>query len=380
MGEWHIVGVGKAAGSMTLGAASVLGERMRSALVITKSGHVPHGLGRSTVQVVESSHPIPDARSLRAGDTLCEYVRGLPRRAQVLCLVSGGASSLVEKLAVDTTLEQLQAFNDWALRSGLGIEAVNTLRARLSELKGGGLARLLAPRRTLAFMISDVPGDEPAVIGSGLLHAAPRVRVARRIAERELPAELRHLLSRAGERVVARPAAVPVRIVANHRAARAAAASRARTLGFEVREHRARYAGEAGVLARRFVRCVLRRSPRSLDVWSGESTVRLPVAPGRGGRNQHLALSAALLLDGHADVSLLAAGTDGVDGNSEDAGALVDGETIVRGFELGLDAHASLASADSGGYLEACGALVHTGPTLTNVGDLVLGCRTIRTS
>jgi hydroxypyruvate reductase len=125
---------------------------------------------------------------------------------------------------------------------------------------------------------------------------------------------------------------------------------------------------------------MLRRSPGSLDVWTGEATVRLPPTSGRGGRNQHLALLAARLLDGHPDVALLAAGTDGVDGNSEDAGALVDGATLGRGRELGLDADASLAAAGSGDYLEACGALVYTGPTLTNVGDLVLACRTRRAS
>jgi hydroxypyruvate reductase len=380
-GEWHVIGIGKAAGSMTLGAARVFGERLQSALVITKSGYVPLELaGHPRVRVVESSHPVPDARSLRAGAALLDYVRELPHRANVLCLVSGGASSLVESPVPGVTLDQLQAFNEWALSSGLAIEAINAARAALSELKGGGLARQLAPRRTLALMISDVPHDDPTVIGSGLLHAAPRARNAGPIVGPTLPAELRRLLNDAGPRAVARPAAVPVRIVASHHHARTAAAQRARALGFEVREHRTRFSGDAGLLARRFARCLLRRAPSSLDVWSGESTVQLPAAPGRGGRNQHLALSAALLLDGHPELSLLAAGTDGIDGNSEDAGAVVDGRTIERGAGLGLEARASLAAADSGSYLEACGALVHTGPTLTNVGDLVLACRNGRAS
>jgi hydroxypyruvate reductase len=349
---------------------------MRSAVVITKPGHVPRELlDRPGVSIIESSHPVPDVRSLHAGDRLCRYVRGLSRRAQVMCLVSGGASSLVEKLAPNVSLDELKAFNGWALRSGLGIEEINTLRARLSKLKGGGLARLLAPRCTLALMISDVPHDDPAVIGSGLLHGGSRVR--RTIATAGLPPELEDLLRAPRDRAATR-VSTPVRIVASHCDARAAAARCARSLGFEVREHRSRYSGDAGVLARRFARCVLRRSPGSLDVWSGESTVRLPAMSGRGGRNQHLALLAARLLDGHPDVALLAAGTDGVDGNSEDAGALVDGATIRRGRELGLDANASLSAADSGDYLEACGALVYTGPTLTNVGDLVLASRTGR--
>ena len=344
-GDWHVVALGKAAGSMTLGAANVLGDRMRSALVITKAGHVPQELAQlSRVRVVESAHPIPDSRSLTAGDVLHDHVRALPRRSQVLCLVSGGASSLVERLAPGVTLEQLQAFNDQALRSGLDIGAINASRSRLSTLKGGGLARLLAPRPTHALLVSDVPRDDPTVLGSGLLHApgAP---------------------------------AVATRVVASHRDARVAAAKCARSLGFEVREHRARFSGDVTVLARRFTRSLLRRSSRSFHVWSGESTLALPENPGRGGRNQHLALTAALELAGQRDVALLAAGTDGIDGASEDAGALVDGDTIARGLEQGLDARASLAAADSGRYLEACGALIHTGPTLTNVGDLVLACR-----
>jgi hydroxypyruvate reductase len=374
-GEWHVIGIGKAAGAMTLGTARVLDERLRSALVITKSAHEPNGLaGRPTVRILESSHPIPDARSLRAGAALEEYVRGLPRRAQVLCLVSGGASSLVEVPAAGVTLELLEAFNEWALGSGLPIEAINALRARLSKLKNGGLRRLLASRHVLALMVSDVPRDDPAVIGSGLLHAR-RAQGGWPASAPPLPAKLQRLLSRQAARAVAGAPAVPVRIVASHHHARTAAARRARALGFEVREHRTRYSGDAGLLARRFARCMLRRGPGSLDVWSGESTVKLPEAPGRGGRNQHLALCAARLLDGHPEISLLAAGTDGVDGNSEDAGALVDGATIARGTALGLDADASLAAADAGRYLETCGALVHTGPTSTNVGDLVLACR-----
>ena len=345
-GDWHVVGLGKAAGSMTLGAADALGNHMHSALVITKAGHVPDELGLlPNVRTVESAHPIPDARSLAAGDELYDYVRALPRSSQVLCLVSGGASSLVERLAPGVTLAQLQEFNARALRSGRDIGAINASRARLSTLKGGGLARLLAPRRTHALMVSDVPRDDPTVLASGLLHA-PRTPT------------------------------VPTRIVASHRDARVAAAKCARALGFEVREHRARFSGDVTMLARRFTRALLRRTARSFHVWSGESTLELPEIRGHGGRNQHLALTAALELAGQRDAALLAAGTDGVDGASEDAGALVDGDTIARGLEQGLDARASLEAADSGRYLEVCGALVYTGPTLTNVGDLVLACRT----
>jgi hydroxypyruvate reductase len=145
--------------------------------------------------------------------------------------------------------------------------------------------------------------------------------------------------------------------------------------GLRARLGRRRFSGRAEVLGRRFARTLLQAEAGTLLAWGGESTVRLPASPGRGGRNQHLALSAAAVLAGHDSAWLLSAGTDGVDGDSCDAGALVDGGTCARGLDAGLDARDCLEQADSGRFLDASGDLVHTGPTLTNVGDLVLGLR-----
>ena len=350
-GDWHVVAVGKAAGAMTQGVRDSLGERLATAIVVTKSGHCPEPVARDgRVRLLESAHPLPDERSLAAGQAVADFVSGLPASAQVLFLVSGGASSLVEMLVSGVTLDELQAVNSRALGAGLGIGEINSQRRALSRLKGGGLAVLAGHRRSLALLISDVPGDDPSIIGSGLLHAAGRGRACA-ITE------------------------IPYRIVATVRQACRAAGQCGAARGLKVRMARGRFSGNAALLGQRFARAVESANEDTLLVWGGESTVRLPAHPGIGGRNQHLALASAVAFAGKPDVALLAAGTDGIDGVTNDAGGLVDGATCERGADAGLDARVCLARADAGTFLEAAGDLVHTGPTLTNVGDLVLGLR-----
>ena len=350
-GEWRVVAIGKAAGAMTQGALEVLGNRISDAILVTKPGHCPETVASDArVRCLESAHPLPDERSLAAGQAVVDFVAEARASAQLLFLVSGGASSLVEVLADGVTLGDMRAVSLGALGDGIGIAEINARRRALSRLKGGGLARLAGRRTALALMISDVPGDDPTVIGSGLLHAARGAQA------RDVPW-------------------IPYRIVANVRQACRAAARRGRSCGLEPRLARGRFRGNAAILGSRFARAVLQAEPGSLLVWGGESTVRLPVRAGAGGRNQHLALAAARALEGQPGVALLSAGTDGVDGVTDDAGGLVDGATCERGIEAGLDPRACLEKADSASFLEASGDLVHTGPTLTNVGDLVLGLR-----
>ena len=370
-----MVAIGKAAGAMAAGAVDVLGERVAGALVVTVPGAVStiDVLQNARVRVIESAHPRPDARSLMAGLAVVEFVQGLPRSARMLWLISGGASSLVEVPSPGITLEELQRVNGWLLGSGLGIASINAVRRRLSRLKGGGLAALAAPRPGLALMISDVPGDDPAVIGSGLLHRSP----GENRLPRSLPVEVADVLARCpGPQGRASPPRVASRIVAANRHARVAARHRARSCGrFAVRSGRGEFSGNAADLGRTFARRIAAAAPGTFWIWGGESTVILPPDPGRGGRNQQLALAAALAMAGETGLTLLAAGTDGIDGGSDDAGAIVDDSTCARGAAAGLDGPEHLLRADSGTYLEECGDLLHTGPTDTNVGDLVLGLK-----
>jgi len=345
-GPIWLAAVGKAAPAMALGAYDALGARIAHALVITREGHTPPELLKARgVEVVAGSHPVPDERSLAAGERLLRWVETLPREAQPLFLVSGGASSLVEVLKPPTTLADLESFTARELAAGTPIGELNARRIALSRIKGGGLTACLAGRAARALYVSDVPGDDPNVIGSGIFGLASE-----------------------GEDRIERL------VVASVERAVAGAAAAARARGFAVHAPDRRFDGDALRLAARFAH-ELRLTPAQVCVWGGESTVQLPASPGKGGRNQHLALAAAKLIAGNADLMLLAAGTDGTDGVTEDAGALIDAESCARVAVGGLDVDECLAHADSGTALAASGDLVHLGPTGTNVGDLVIGLK-----
>ena len=341
-----LAAVGKAAPAMALGARDALGERLMHSLIISREGHAPPELeGARGVETIASSHPVPDQRSLAAGARLLQWVEALPPEVEPLFLISGGASSLVEVLRPGTTLADLESFTTRELAAGTAIGELNAKRIALSRIKGGRLTARLAGRPARALFLSDVPGDDPKVIGSGLLGPASE-----------------------GEDRVERF------VVASVERAVAGAAAAARARGLSVHAPGRRFDDDALRLAARFAH-ELRLSASQVCVWGGESTVQLPAHPGQGGRNQHLALAAAKLIAGQADLMLLAAGTDGTDGVTEDAGALVDAESCARVALDGLDVDECLARADSSSALAASGDLVHLGPTGTNVGDLVIGLK-----
>ena len=338
--------IGKAAASMIRGAYSALGGNIQQALLVTKDGHADSELSRfANLTVLESSHPVPDARSLAAGAELERRIQALSTDAYPVFLVSGGSSSLIELLQHGVSLDDLRALNTHGLAAGWDIVRLNEERRRLSRLKGGGVARLLQGRPAHALFISDVPQDDPGVIGSGLLGAEPgrEDRILRIVV-----ANLR---------------------VATHQAGEVASAQ---GLDLQVREQP--FAGDAGQVAREFVAAMRETSADGL-IWGGESTVLLPQQPGRGGRNTHLALAAARALRADEQFTILAAGTDGTDGPTEDAGAIVDSGTITRAQIGGVDVERAWQECDSGTALEAAQDLVHTGPTGTNVGDLLIGIK-----
>jgi glycerate 2-kinase len=340
-----IAAIGKAASSMVLGAHDALGTAIEHTLVITKDGHVlPQLTAMPGFEIHESAHPMPDERSLAAGARLLRWVDELPEFVDPLFLISGGSSSLVEVLEAGTTFA-LERMTSQGLGEGIAIGELNARRSRLSLIKGGRLAARLNGRVARALFISDVPGDDPAVIGSGLLGPAG---VTPDRVERTVVASIDHAVE--------------------------SVAAAAMELGLEVGLSSRRFDGDVMRLAVRFAH-ELHLNTSEVRIWGGESTVQLPEHPGRGGRNQHLGLATARLIAGHSDLMLLAAGTDGTDGGTDDAGALVDAETCAR-LALGeLDADACLQRADSGTALAATGDLVHTGPTGTNVGDLVIGLK-----
>ncbi len=340
-----LAAVGKAAESMALGAHDALGGAIERALLITRDPPTsPELAALPGLEVLLGAHPLPDERSLAAGERLLAWVDALPGAVQPLFLISGGASSLVEVPVAGVTLHDLEELTHRSFAEGMAIGELNRQRAALSRIKGGRLAERLGDRPARALFISDVPEDDPRIIGSGLMGPAA-----------------------GGDRVERQ-------VVASVDQAVAAVAEAGAERGLLVQASSRRFAGDAMRLAVRFAH-ELFLSPAQLCVWGGESTVALPPHPGRGGRNQHLALAAARLIAGHAELLLLAAGTDGIDGVTEDAGALVDAESCARLALAELDVEQSLRQADSARALEASGDLVHTGPTGTNVGDLVIGLK-----
>ncbi len=333
--------VGKAAPSMMLGAIDALGPRLERGLVVAPEGSIPGALaGRPGMRCLPAGHPRPDERSLEAGRALAEFAAATPAGSRVLLLVSGGSSALLEIPAPGVGLVELRALYDRSLAESLDIESLNSRRAALSLIKGGRLPGLFGGAAVEGFMISDVPRDDPAVLGSGLLAS---------------PGFTPRLVGSLDDALDAVVRAAEARGLAAHRAS-------------------GRLQGDAEIAAARICHEIA-VSGCPLLAFGGETVVRLPAAPGRGGRCQHLALAAARCIAGHPDYLLLAAGTDGQDGMSGDAGAIVDGETAARAADNGLDPAAALRAADSGRLLEATGDLVNTGATGTNVGDIVLALR-----
>lgn len=381
----RVAAIGKAASAMALGARETLGETLLSGLVVTKYDHLDAVLAADPrFTCLESAHPVPDAASLAAGEALIDFVSGVADDEHLLALVSGGASALVERLDDGLTLDDLRRRTDALLAGGAPIGEINRVRRALSRIKGGRLAAHLGACRVTQLLISDVPGDRPEDIGSGPLvmppSADPRPDVAAR------PDTSRGASDAASGAVTeAAPGPTPpdtpamridTRIIASSSIAQRAVATAAVERGLTVAQPEGSLDGDVEETCERVAsRLLAPDAAPGIYVWGGEPTVRLPPEPGRGGRNQHLALALATRIAGRGDLAVLVAATDGSDGPTTDAGGLVDGTTLARGEALGLDVRAALQGADAGPWLERTGALVTTGPTGTNVMDLAIAIR-----
>lgn len=368
--EYHLISVGKAGSSMALGALSVLDKQIVNGLVITKHDHTEDELrAYNQITTMESDHPVPGEPSLAAGKALVDFVEAAASDAKFLVLFSGGASSLMEVLADGMTLEKLAELNKVLLSIGYDITQMNQIRRAISHIKGGRLANFINGRETLALLISDVPGDNPAVIGSG-----PLTPVDEDITQLDLPESITSIL----DGVTFTPAAekekfanVETHVIATLNDAKNAAAKCAESLGFNVITHPEFMEGNAEEKAVELCQ-YLQTAQTGVHIWGGETSLILPENPGRGGRNQHLAGVAARELEDNEDIVFLAAGTDGTDGPTPDAGGLVDGQTVARGEQKNLSINDHLLAADVGNYLINTDDLVTTGPTGTNVMDLVV--------
>jgi hydroxypyruvate reductase len=389
----YVLGAGKAGAAMARAAEDVLGERIAGGLVIVKEAHADTGGDPlKWIELVEAAHPVPDRRGAEATSRLLEMAESAGERSLVLCLISGGGSALLASPAEGVSLEDLQATTGLLLRAGTTINDLNAVRKHISTASGGQLARMAAPARVLSLILSDVVGSPLDVIASGPTAPDPTTFAdALGIIERYglsgvvAPSVVARLKRGAAGQVRETPKPgdplfghVENRVIASNVLAVEAAAHRASELGLNALvastfvEGEAREVGTvlAGIAKEEML--FGRPSPRPACIlFGGETTVTVR-GIGVGGRNTELALSAALALDGFGpDVVVSSFATDGGDGNCEGAGAIADGTTIERARSLDLDARAALDNNDSYTFWSALGDAIVTGPTGTNVNDVM---------
>ena len=376
-GRVVVVGAGKASARMAEAVEAVWGPC--EGLVITRYGYARPCRG---VEIVEAAHPVPDAAGQAATVRMLALLEGLGEADFVLALISGGASALLVAPVEGVTLDEKRAVNAALLTSGAPIDRMNTLRKHLSRVKGGQLAAAAYPARMLCLMISDVPGDDPAFIGSGpTVGDRSTAEEARAVLDRwqvEVPASVRDALARPTG--VVRPedsrlSRVENRIYAAPAQSLAAAAALAEEAGCEVRLLGDALEGEAREVAQAQAAEALRIAGGMLPgdrpvllLSGGELTVTRRGA-GIGGPNAEFCLALAMALEGAPDIHALACDTDGVDGAAEVAGAVIGPDTLRKAQRLGLDPAAALAANDAHSFFAALGDQVITGPTLTNVND-----------
>ena len=375
-----VLAAGKAAGAMAKAAEELLGEKVSGGLVVTKDGHDP---GPEGFETLFASHPEPDERSVEAARKVQELAESLGEEDLLLALISGGASALLADPTPPIELADLKQLTSDLLKSGADIGEINTVRKHVSVLKGGGLVRLAHPAPTISLLLSDVVGDEPSSIASGLTAPDPTtLENTRRVLERygiEPPDSVVNYLQSAEET----PASddrifenVVNLICGGGRHAAEAAAKEAGELGYTPLLLTTTLTGDALGAASMYaaiVREVLASgnpiAPPCAIVSGGEATVTVR-GSGTGGPNQEFALALAVELDGVEGWTAFSADTDGNDGSTDAAGGIVDGETAQKIRDAGTDPEGALADNDSYAALEAGGALLLTGPTGTNVNDL----------
>ncbi|MGE0120096.1 MAG: glycerate kinase [Dongiaceae bacterium] len=378
-GRTIVVGAGKAAAKMARAVEDHWPGPL-AGLVVTRYGH---GVPCDRIEVVEAAHPVPDAAGQQAAARILAMVQGLSAEDLVLCLISGGGSALLALPAPGLTLEDKRAVNRSLLKSGANIGEMNCVRKHLSAIKGGRLAAAAAPARLVSLLISDVPGDDPAVIASGPTVpdpttfadalavltkygiGEPAAVIARlRAAQDETPKPGDSRLARTETTIIARP-----------QDALAAAAALAAQAGFapvilgdaiegEAREVAIVHAGIA-----RQVRRHGQPAPAPAVLISGGETTVTVRGRGRGGRNAEFLLALAVALDGAPGIHAVAGDTDGIDGTEDNAGALLDPTSLARAAARGIDPQRALADNDGYGVFAALGDLIVTGPTRTNVND-----------
>ena len=381
-GRTIVIGAGKGAAAM----AEAVEQHWKgelSGLVVTRyeHGRAPGTSGR--IEVVEASHPVPDAAGQRAAQRMVGLLEGLTEDDLVLCLISGGGSALLAAPAEGLTLADKQTVNRALLKSGASIGEMNCVRKHLSSIKGGRLALACAPARVETLLISDIPGDDPTLIASGptlpdATTCADALAVIHKYGIDVPEAVRRHLETGAGETPKpddARFDGHRSHVIATAQDALEAAAAQARALGYEAHILSDSIEGEARDVAEvhaGIVRQIVARNQpftKPCVILSGGETTVTVRGNGRGGRNAEFLLALGVALDGLPGVHAIACDTDGIDGSEDNAGALLSPDSLARAEALGLKPKQLLDNNDGYGFFDALGDLIVTKPTRTNVND-----------
>ncbi len=376
-GKTVVVGAGKAAAAMAAAVESTW-QAPVTGVVVTRYGHA---CACQAINVVEAGHPVPDIQGQNAARHMLELATTLTPQDLLLCLWSGGGSALLTLPYAGVSLEDKQSINRQLLNSGAVISEINCVRKHLSAIKGGRLAKATQGATVESLIISDVAGDDLAVIASGPTTGDPTSCLdALQIIARydiQLPDKIRQMLERGtsetpfpGDPIFSN---THHRVIASGERSLNAAITIAESRGFATINLGDRVEGDAQEVARQqaaLLRQHINSQPQSpLALFSGGETTVTVQGNGRGGPNREFLLALALELDGQPQVSALAADTDGIDGSDDDAGAIITPDTLQRANNIGLDASMSLRTNDAGTFFDAIGDNVHTGPTLTNVND-----------
>ena len=386
----YVIGSGKAAAAMAAATEAILGHLVKEGLVVTKYGH---SLPTGKIRILEAAHPVPDTQGVEAVAQTLQLLEKVTKDDIVICLISGGASALWCDVPPGIVLSEVQAAFDQLIRSGAAIHEVNTVRKHLSDIKGGQLVRHCNGARVFSLIISDVPGDDLEAIASGPTVADPSTfQDAYTILGRynllsTLPQRVRLHIEKGCQGMIAetpKPADALLKntvnkIIGNNRMAIEAAAKKAKDMGYHTHIIDPLITGDAETEARKLVALTLNycgQKPACI-IQGGETTVKV-TGQGKGGRNQHFVLAALNELNnmqdksGLHDICILSGGTDGTDGPTDATGGVIDQETLMQAAREHLSIESYLNNQDAYHFLERTNSLVITGPTQTNVMDIMI--------
>ncbi len=373
-----VVGAGKAGLPMSQAVADYLGKRIYKGQVTVKEGHNDGISSVGNILILEASHPLPDQRGIKSTKEIINLIQETTQSDLVICLISGGGSALLVSPKEGISLEDLQKLTDQLLASGASIQEINTLRKQLDKVKGGGLAAYASPAEILTLILSDVVGDPLDMIASGPTlpnfhpHSDALAVLVKYNLLQDIPTTILSALKRDNPKIKNSPKNINHILIGNNKMAANAAIKQAKEFGINTKLLSQDLQGEAKEVGCNLAEKLINIETPLPFMWvaGGETTVTLR-GNGVGGRNQELALAAVEVLDGNRNLVLISLATDGGDGPTDAAGAVVTNETLSRAKRLNLNPKKFLDNNDSFHFFDPLGDLLKTGPTNTNVNDLV---------